>query len=217
MFNMDLSSIIVRIPALLIAFAFHEWGHAVVADYFGDPTPRSQGRLSLNPFVHLDIFGTLLVLFSGFGWAKPVYTNPSNYRGNKRRADFFVSLAGVAMNLLIAFVTTVIVGLVIFFAGGNSNAQLLQQVLWEVVALNISLAVFNILPIPPLDGFHVLVDILPEEIALNLYRYEQYGMLILLFILILPGATTFLEMPVQFIFNLFEVIAGNLLHLFGVG
>ncbi len=216
MFNTNLSDIIVRVPALLIAFAFHEWAHAKMADYFGDPTPRSQGRLSLNPLVHLDIIGTLMVLMANFGWAKPVQTNPAYYRGNKRRADLLVSVAGVAMNLLIAFVVLIIYKLVLYFSGGDGYARQLLDVLDEIVVLNIILGIFNLFPIPPLDGFHVLADILPEELAANLYRFERYGTLLLLLIIVTPVAGYILGPVFGVIYTFFNLITNGLLGLFGV-
>ncbi len=215
--DLSLTSIIMRIPALLIAFAFHEWGHAFVADYFGDPTPRRQGRLSLNPLVHIDIFGTLLVLLTGFGWAKPVQTNPLNYRGNPRRADLLVSLAGVCMNFIIGFISIFIVQLFVYLVGMQGNVLFLVQILTEVVWLNVALGVFNLIPVYPLDGFHVLTDLLPEEMAANLYRYEQYGMFILLLILIVPGVSNALLVPINSIVNLMQTVSGAVLHVFGVG
>ncbi len=217
MFNTSLSDIIVRVPALLIAFAFHEWAHAAMADHFGDPTPRNQGRLSLNPFVHLDIIGTLMVLMANFGWAKPVQTNPAYYRGNKRRADLMVSVAGVAMNFLIAFVVLIIYKLVYYFTGGDSYSRQLLSVLDEIVVLNIILGIFNLFPIPPLDGFHVLADILPEELAANLYRFEQYGTLLLLLIILTPVASYILGPVFGVILNFFDLVTNGLLGLFGVG
>ena len=104
MFGFNLTTLIANIPALLIGFAFHEYAHAWAADRLGDPTPRSQGRLTLNPLVHLDLFGTLMAFLYQFGWAKPVMTNPQYFKGDKLRGRMLVSLAGPTMNLIVAFV-----------------------------------------------------------------------------------------------------------------
>lgn len=217
MFNFDLQDIIARIPALLIAFAFHEWAHAAVADHFGDPTPRNQGRLSLNPFVHLDIVGTLLVLVAGFGWAKPVMTNPAYYRGNKKRADLFVSAAGPAMNFLIAFVALLVYKLTVHYGALNSTVQLFSTILDQIIVLNVVLGIFNLLPIPPLDGFHVLADLLPDEIAAALYRVEQYGMLILMLVIVTGITGRILGPAFGLVLTFFNATSNGLLRIFGVG
>lgn len=217
MFTDSLSQIIARIPALLIAFAFHEWAHAMVADRFGDPTPRSQGRLSLNPLVHLDPMGALFAVIAGIGWAKPVQTMPHYYRGNKRRADMLVSLAGPAMNMLIGLIVVIGIEFTWHFAGQDAFFNQLMQVLDEIAALNIVIGLFNLIPIPGFDGFHILMDLLPEEAAAGMYRYEHYGMLILLLLLV-TGAINYVLMPAyNWVFDLYQTIATALLSLFGAG
>jgi Zn-dependent proteases len=181
--NFDLPTLIALVPAILIGLAFHEFAHAWVADYLGDPTPRSQGRLTINPLAHLDIFGTIMILLYKFGWAKPVQINPNNFRGNPLRARMFVALAGPVMNLSIAFLSTVIWVLC---------QDLLQDWLWwpnlnpvlaAIVQINLGLGIFNLIPIPPLDGFAVLGGILPRNMAEKLWALEQYGILILMILL----------------------------------
>lgn len=183
MFDFNLVTIIANIPALMIGFAFHEFAHAWVADRLGDPTPRSQGRLTLNPFVHLDLFGTLMALLYRFGWAKPVMTNPHYYRGDKRRGQIMVSLAGSVMNLIVAFVAMLLWFVTMLWIQGSEWYDIIYLVFESIVYMNLGLGVFNLLPIPPLDGFGVLGGLLPERFASQLNMVEQYGMIILIVLL----------------------------------
>ena len=185
-------------PGRILAISAHEFAHAWVADKCGDHTARMLGRLTLNPMKHLDLVGTLMMLLLGFGWAKPVPVNPRNYR-NYRKDDLLVSIAGIAMNLLLFVVSflacAVIVFMVIRNAGANgalargyvqyaaslsysdiaalSGSRLLgyvYEMLTYFVLVNISLAVFNLLPVPPLDGYHVLNDLVLRR---NLFASGQ--------------------------------------------
>ncbi|MDR3542575.1 MAG: site-2 protease family protein [Desulfosporosinus sp.] len=183
MFGFDLPTIIANIPALMIGFAFHEFAHAWVADRLGDPTPRSQGRLTLNPISHLDLFGTLMALLYRFGWAKPVMTNPRYYRGNKKRGQMLVALAGPIMNLLTAFVVMFLWILTMHWMQASAWSDIISLVFQSTVFMNLGLGLFNLLPIPPLDGFAVLVGVLPRRFAPQLRVLEQYGMIILVILL----------------------------------
>ena len=183
MFGFDLPSIIANIPALLIGFAFHEFAHGWVADRLGDPTPRSQGRLTLNPIAHLDLFGTLMALLYRFGWAKPVMTNPQYYRGDKKQGQMLVALAGPIMNLLIAFVVMFLWFLTMHWIQGSAWSIYIERVFEATVFMNLGLGIFNLLPIPPLDGFAVLVGVLPQRFTPQLHMLEQYGMIILVILL----------------------------------
>ncbi|MBS4024550.1 MAG: site-2 protease family protein [Clostridia bacterium] len=188
MFNLSINGIVSILPGILVAIAFHEYAHGKVADLLGDPTPRYQGRLTINPISHLDIMGTLLFIIAGFGWAKPVEVNPLNFRGDKRRGMMLVALAGPAMNLTMAFLGT----LVLAFVGTNFYVNLF---VWPLVLYNVILAVFNLIPVPPLDGSKILAGILPREAAGYVYQLEAYGPLILL-LLIFTGATQTIIMPI---------------------
>lgn len=183
MFGFDLQSIIANIPALMIGFAFHEFAHGWVADRLGDPTPRSQGRLTLNPIAHLDLFGTLMALLYRFGWAKPVMTNPQYYRGDKRRGQMLVALAGPIMNLITAFVVMFLWFLTMHWIHESAWSNVISLVFQSTVLMNLGLGIFNLLPIPPLDGFAVLGGILPDRFAPQLHMLEQYGMIILIILL----------------------------------
>ncbi len=183
MFGFDLVTIIANVPALLIGFAFHECAHAWVADRLGDPTPRSQGRLTLNPFVHLDLFGTLMALLYQFGWAKPVLTQPHYFKGNQARGRMLVAIAGPIANLLMAFIAMLAWVLTVSLLGSSTWSPILSQVFRSIVLLNISLGIFNLLPIPPLDGFAILRWLLPGRFYKVLNTLETYGMFILVIIL----------------------------------
>src|SRR5690606_4330471 len=158
----------------LLAFAYHEFAHALVADRLGDDTPRRFGRLTLNPFVHLDLFGTLMLLLAGFGWAStPV--NPRNLRGNPRTSMAIVAVAGPVANLLMAVIWAIpirLFNLDPIFASRDASFALptLFQLCFIGVQINLLLFAFNLIPIPPLDGFTILMGILPPEMA---YRPDR--------------------------------------------
>lgn len=151
----------IMIPAILIAFAFHEFAHAFVADRLGDSTPRYEGRLTLNPMEHIDLAGFIMIIIFGFGWAKPVMTNPSAYR-NYYRDDFWVSIAGPIANFLTSILFAVIFGIymgAIHLYLPESVGSVVKDMIETVMFLNVSLGFFNLLPIPGFDGFHALKDL----------------------------------------------------------
>lgn len=177
--------------ALIVAITIHEFSHALAAERLGDPTPRLQGRLTLNPLAHLDPLGTIMLLLVRFGWGKPVQFDPFNLR-HPRRDAAIISLAGPVSNLLLALACSVLVRLLFNFhltLISNSFISVLSYlligVLQPVIMLNVVLAIFNLVPIHPLDGFKIVGGILPEEYARQWQELESYGMLFLLF-LILP-------------------------------
>ena len=214
MFGFDITTLIANIPALMIGFAFHEFAHAWVADYLGDPTPRSQGRLTLNPIAHLDLFGTLMALLYRFGWAKPVQINPHYFRGDPVRGRMFVSLAGPVMNLVIAFLSMIIWGFSVQFLQGSTWSPIISQIFMAIVLMNLGLGIFNLLPIPPLDGFAVLGGLLPRHLAQKLDILEQYGMIILIVLLFTNVLGKILFPIVNAIFSLYQNITYSILALF---
>ena len=184
---MGLISLLIKDPILFLMLAIpllysvilHEIAHGLVASWFGDDTARYSGRLTLNPMEHLDPIGTLMLLFVGFGWAKPVPVNYNNLRnGNARLGVICVALAGCATNILIA--TTAI--FFMQFPGINMN-PVFATILPTVIRINIILAAFNLIPIPPLDGSKVLMGFLPWEAQSNLARIEPYGFFIIIILL----------------------------------
>ena len=183
------------LPAILVSLTLHEWGHAYVAWRLGDPTARRLGRLSVNPLRHLDPVGTALLVFAGFGWAKPVPIDPRYFR-HPRRDDFLVSIAGITVNLLLAFVAALALSLFAHFppSGGVSRAllyvlQYFCNFCYVMVQVNAALAAFNLIPIPPLDGYHVLNDLV---LHLPLYasaQAQQFGWVALV-LLSMTGITS---------------------------
>ena len=192
---------------LLYSIILHELAHAKIADMMGDGTSRMYGRLTLNPLPHLDLFGTLLpimLLLSGspivFGWAKPVPINPYNFY-DQRKGIIYVSAAGIAANLLVAWLLSVAVRFIPI--NDSPTMYLLAQALIFGVRINIVLAVFNLLPIPPLDGSKLFSMLLPYRYSQYIDRMEPFGFVILLFILIFPPTQMLLWGIINFIFNLF--------------
>ena len=188
MFDVSIPTLIARMVVLLIAFTVHELAHAVTADYLGDPTPRRQGRITLNPIAHLDPIGTLMLLVSGFGWAKPVMVQPYNLRGNPRTSMAIVAAAGPISNVIMAVLAAIPMrAMVGTIAPSGQFLPSLPVLLGQFVFINLILALFNLIPVPPLDGSKILGGILPSEMAYQLRALEQYGFLILLaLIFILP-------------------------------
>ena len=176
---------IVFIVSLLIAIAVHEFSHAYVADYLGDPTPRLQGRLKLNPLVHIDTMGMLFLLLFGFGWGKPVQFDPYNLK-NPRVDAGLISIAGPLSNFILALALSIILRLLIFFEL-NFLLTIGIFIFLPMIQMNLVLGVFNLLPISPLDGFKIVGAVLPEERSREWYSLERWGMLFLL-LLIIPIA-----------------------------
>lgn len=180
--GIDIATIIARVIVLLIAFTIHELAHAVTANFLGDLTPRRMGRITLNPLRHLDPFGTIMLLISGFGWAKPVMVNPNNMRGNPRTSMAIVAAAGPLSNLLMAAAASLPFRLGMIFPQFTSTGNIpsVEFLLTQFVWINLILAFFNLIPVPPLDGYKILMGILPLEMAYRLRPLEQYGFLMLI-------------------------------------
>ncbi|WP_213818421.1 site-2 protease family protein [Garciella nitratireducens] len=169
--------IIYTIPPILIALTFHEFSHGFIAYKLGDPTAKEKGRLSLNPFRHLDPIGFLMLLFFKFGWAKPVPYNPY-YFSNRKRGTFLVALAGPLSNLVLAFLSIIILFVLQPVNGIVSN-------FFQLLFLyNIIFFIFNLIPIPPLDGFKIIISLLPKTVENLFLKYERFGYLILLMLII---------------------------------
>ena len=195
-----LQALILKVPALLLAVTIHEVAHGLVADRLGDPTARLQGRLTLNPLSHLDPVGALAFVLVGFGWAKPVPVNARNLRRPVRDMAC-VAAAGPLSNFLMAFVGLVALVLLSRAVASPFLLEPLAGMLRYVYAFNLALAIFNLIPLPPLDGGHFLPYLLPRQSWPLLQRLEQYGPILLLLLLLL-GGTHYVVGPV------FELVSG---------
>lgn len=204
MFRFDIIKILTSIPGIVIGLAFHEFAHAYASDRLGDPTPRSQGRLTLSPLPHIDPIGFLMIIFAGFGWAKPVQISPRHYK-KPRRDSILVSAAGPITNLILATVFVLVAKLFLMtnlsYTLDENITSSIVQILDYAIWINIILFIFNLLPIPPLDGFHVISNLLPSNLYNVISVLERYGSLILI-VLILTGATSYvISRPTYFIYQ----------------
>ena len=182
--DVSIERLIAGAVALLVGLTFHEFSHAFLADQLGDHRPRALGRVSLNPMRHLDPIGTLFFVIAGFGWAKPVMVNPAALQGG-RRSMALVAFAGPIANVVVAVAFAVVfrvMTLVDFDSGFVLNLVAL------IVQLNILLAIFNLIPIPPLDGYNVVLAFLPPRQAVTIQQYAPYGIIVLLLLIFLPGS-----------------------------
>jgi len=186
---------LISIVALLLAITIHEFSHAWMADYLGDPTPRLAGRLKLNPFIHIDPFGLLFLLLIGFGWGKPVPFDPFNLK-NPRKDAALISLAGPASNFILALILSLTLRSLIFFKLFSFYA-IGTILLAPIIYLNIILGIFNLLPIHPLDGFKIVGGILSEEKARNWYELERYGYIFLLLLILPLGQSSMIDLFIR--------------------
>lgn len=174
-----LIGLLLSVPGLLLALSMHEFAHGYAAYKMGDNTAKYDGRLSLNPFDHMDPIGTVCLLLFKFGWAKPVRINPYNFK-NQRAGIIVVSLAGPFMNFILALISAIIAEIVARYMVYSNIAVFLYQVFYISEAINIGLMVFNLIPIPPLDGSKVLLEFLPYRYREYFYRVERYSFIILI-------------------------------------
>ena len=180
-------SILLTLPAVIVAITFHEFAHAFAADRLGDTTPRNQGRLTLNPIAHLDPFGFVLMIFAHIGWGKPVQVNPNNFNSNKSKSfcESMVSLAGPLMNFFLAIVSCVAFILLGTFAGGFIDTAIGTWLLFFLnllMTVNIGLGVFNLIPLPPLDGEKIFRNLLPYKA--RIWLLENYQTLSMVFMIL---------------------------------
>lgn len=221
-----LIAFVFSIPGILIAITFHEFAHAFAADKLGDDTPRRQGRLSLNPFTHLDLFGTIMLVFAGFGWGKPVEINPRNFNRDisLNKAEAIVAAAGPIMNFIVAILFEIVLCIMIKFVpylyvvGGDILAtseiwKLVAQTIISVISINIGLGVFNLIPLPPLDGSKILSGFLPYNARNWLDSHSQIFEFIFIALWIV-GILSLIISPLIYIIN--NGITNLFLSIFGL-
>ena len=199
----DIADLVIKIPVLLFSITIHEYAHGKMAFNCGDPTAYSLGRLTLNPLPHIDPFGALCLFLFNFGWAKPVPIN-TRYFKNTRSDIIKTSLAGPVSNFILALIAGILIRFVPIYM------EAMGTFLYYMLFMNIGLGLFNLLPIPPLDGSHVLENILPFKLSLFYYKFKQYGPIILIGIIILDRIahtgiiSTILFQPMRFLASLFS-------------
>lgn len=207
MFDFSLTGLIAGLPGLVIALVVHEYAHAKVADAMGDFTPRMTGRLTLNPMAHIDPIGLIMLLVAHFGWAKPVMINARNFR-DWRKGELLVAFAGPAANFAVAFVALLAMAL-LFKVGMFSEG--VRLVLSMMVLYNINFAIFNLLPLPPLDGSKILMVLLPGKYAYKLMSLERYSFIILIVLMMTPFLTMILIPLQKLVLSMFNLIIGVIL------
>lgn len=196
----SLFGLLVSVPGVLIAITFHEFAHGYAAYKLGDNTAKNEGRLSLNPFDHLDPIGTLMLLVAGFGWGKPVHVNPTNYtrKISMEKGEAIVSVAGPLTNIILAFIFALIYGAFIKFASPvflfSTVGNIIQLILVSTIAVNIGLGVFNLIPLPPLDGSKIIMPFLPYN-AKQWFRNNEHIFYIIFVILWITDLASIIISP----------------------
>lgn len=212
----NLTDYIYIVVAALFAIILHEIAHGLVSTWLGDPTPKRQGRLSLNPLKHLDPIGTLCLIFFHVGWAKPVVVNPDYYK-NKKRGMALVALAGPLMNFLLSIFSIIIMAIFVKVNAYSNVLIIIYNFLLYFSVINLGLGLFNLIPIPPLDGSRILGAFLKDDTYEQYMKYERYGFIIIAILLALSSlrgnGTSFISELVDIIFNfIFRLV----LKIFGV-
>ena len=178
---------LLTLPGIIIGLSFHEFAHAWVSDRLGDPTPRRDGRVTINPLAHIDWIGFACLLLVGFGWGRPVVIDPRYYK-NRRRDEFLVAIAGVTMNLIIAIVLSIPARLMMKHYASSAPSDIMYNIylmIFYAISINVVLMVFNLLPVPPLDGWNIVTQLFKLDKYDWWYKVYQYGTYILLALIIL--------------------------------
>ena len=186
---------LLTLPGIILGLSLHEFAHAWMSDRLGDPTPRRQGRLTVNPLAHIDPIGFVALLLVGFGWGKPVMIDPGYYK-HRRRDEFLVAIAGVTMNLIIAVILSFPAKALMnmYYSSGSALVENIFYIVYYAVSINVCLMVFNLIPCPPLDGWNIVTQIFRLDRYRWWYRVYQYGQWILI-ILIISNITDLILMP----------------------
>lgn len=215
-FSLDyLIQMLYTVPVLLIALPFHELSHAFAAKKLGDNTAKMMGRLTMNPFKHLDVFGTICLILFRFGWAKPVPVDPRNFK-NPKAGMAVTALAGPLGNLFLGFVSTVLLRILYIGTNGSDSTAIIiiANILYYSAWINIGLCIFNLIPLPPLDGEKILVFFLPPSVEMFFERYGMFFQIILLLILFTPILTTPLSNMVTNVYTNFNTFISFIVSLF---
>lgn len=203
---------LLMMPGIILGLSLHEFGHAIVSTKLGDPTPRSQGRVTVNPLAHVDPVGLMALIFAGFGWGIPVQINPSYYK-HRRRDEALVAVAGVTMNLVIVILTTLVLKFIVMIASrtffATTIGDVISEILLNIIWINSVLMFFNLFPIPPLDGFNLLTQIF-DLTKYSWYRtLYQNGFLVLLILIMFNVTGAILNPLVNGVYGLcFRFIIG---------
>lgn len=229
--NIDgLLVLLITLPAILIAITFHEFAHAFAADKLGDNTPRNQGRLTLNPLKHIDPIGFALLIVAGFGWGKPVQVNPRyfNRKISMSKAEAIVAFAGPLMNILLAIISTIVMACLLKFELINNlptrTMWLILVFIIELILINIGLGLFNLIPLPPLDGFKILNNFLPSNAKEWMAKNEQIMYIVFLAIWITGIAGTVISPLILacarglglLVGNIFGIDISSVFAIFGI-
>ncbi len=211
-----LLSLLLTIPGVIIAISFHEFAHAWMAVKLGDDTPFRQGRLSLDPLKHIDPIGILMLLFCGIGWGRPVQIDSSNFEPKYRKnGEAWVSAAGPVMNFILAFILSLILGILLKFAGltfiNSTVGNVILLMIQYAVAMNIGLGVFNLIPLPPLDGSKIFIRFMPYNVRNWIYDHEMWFYFAFLVIWISGLASTIISPIINWLYTL--IINGVILLL----
>ena len=209
MFRYDLTQILISVPITLIALTGHELAHAWVSTKLGDPTPRYQGRLTLNPLAHLDLVGTILMILTGFGWAKPVSVNPAYYK-DRKKGMALTAIAGPISNFIMAALG-ILIGVILLIIGSKLNFSFeavytIKKIVTLFVFRNLCFMVFNLIPIPPLDGSKVLGLIIPNRTYYTILQYEQYAIILIMLLSFLGAFSKIIGGGVNMFLNMFSTI-----------
>ena len=202
--------ILLSLPAVFLAISFHEFAHALTAYWLGDPTPKNQGRLTLYPLAHVDWLGLILFVLFGFGWARPVQVNPSNFKSRKW-GSIAVSLSGPLANMLLALAALVVLVAAELFI--FSYRAIVLGIIDRVVQLNIVFAILNLIPIPPFDGYHIIKGLFYRRNAKFFWNFEYYGMFILFAFIVLGGFKMLVHPPARYIYQQLMQLQSFLLSL----
>lgn len=209
--------LLVKLFIILAILPLHEFAHAFAAKKMGDKSAEMTGRLTLNPLKHLDIFGALLMLLVGFGWAKPVPVNPDNFKiKNKKLGMAVVAVAGPASNLVAALVGVIVLRALIAFSLPYDILLPISDVLVTFIWINITLAVFNLIPVPPLDGSKVLFAFLPDKWIWKIERFTQYSFILLFILIYFLGSAGFITTISSSIADLMIDIVDKLFVMIGL-